>query len=560
MRGSILVNPRAEAAPCGRRASLQGELDMTNPTTPFHPIIYVRGFAMTQGEIDETAADPFCGFNLGSTVYRAVPDRKRPPRKYVFESPVIRLASDFKYRDVYEDGYDLLDPEWQRPGRVLGPRSIIVFRYYDQASQLFGEGKKPSIDDFARQLGDLIVKVHDLVVANEASGITTKDFRCYLVAHSMGGLVCRAFLQNVKNDPRNASRFVDKFFTYATPHNGIDVAGVNVPSWLSFGDTNNFNRERMAVYLGIEKQVLEKTGRVDWLPEERFPARRVFCMVGTNRQDYEAALGLSRTFVGHGSDGLVRIDNATLTGLKANGQPGEGCAKAFTYRAHSGPHGIVNSEEAYQNLTRFLFGNVRVDIFVDIDEVEVPPKLAAAAKADTLDALYQIELLASPRGKLWYLTRRVAEEDSVACFTQKEWNASKKGICKYLSTVFLARRARVDKEDPSLAYSVTFGVRVPDYEVERKLWFDEHYEGGYLFRDGLVIELVPPETADDAWTVRHAWQRQTVKAPHRKLDPKQLKNSRVEVTVPFDSDNSPGVKGQLRFVLSEWNEDAVLEE
>ena len=38
---------------------------------PYYPIIYVRGYAMTEGERDETAADPFCGFNAGSTVYRA---------------------------------------------------------------------------------------------------------------------------------------------------------------------------------------------------------------------------------------------------------------------------------------------------------------------------------------------------------------------------------------------------------------------------------------------------------------------------------------------------------
>jgi hypothetical protein len=73
-------------------------------------------------------------------------------------------------------------------------------------------------------------------------------------------------------------------------------------------------------------------------------------MVGTNRMDYEVGLGLSRTFAGHGSDGLVRIENATLADLKANGEAGEPCAKPFAYRSHSGHFGIVNSEEAYQNL------------------------------------------------------------------------------------------------------------------------------------------------------------------------------------------------------------------
>ena len=68
---------------------------MPNPNTPFHPIIYVRGYAMTPSKIDETTADPFCGFNLGSTIYRAVADKSQQPRKYIFQSPVVRLASDF---------------------------------------------------------------------------------------------------------------------------------------------------------------------------------------------------------------------------------------------------------------------------------------------------------------------------------------------------------------------------------------------------------------------------------------------------------------------------------
>lgn len=116
---------------------------MANRNAPFHPIIYVRGYAMTQKEIDETTADPFCGFNLGSTVYRAVPDKKKPPRKFIFESPVVRLASDFGYRDVYEDGYDILDDEWEaNPDNRLPSRSIVVYRYYDEASQLLGWARR----------------------------------------------------------------------------------------------------------------------------------------------------------------------------------------------------------------------------------------------------------------------------------------------------------------------------------------------------------------------------------------------------------------------------------
>ena len=59
-----------------------------------YPIIYVRGYAMTEAERDDTAADPFCGFNVGSTVYRATVKKDAPAQKFVFESPVMRPLAD----------------------------------------------------------------------------------------------------------------------------------------------------------------------------------------------------------------------------------------------------------------------------------------------------------------------------------------------------------------------------------------------------------------------------------------------------------------------------------
>src|SRR5690606_7585068 len=103
------------------------------------------------------------------------------------------------------------------------------------------------------------------------------------------------------------------------------------------------------------------------------------------------------------------------------------------------------------NLTRFLFGNVRVDIFLDVDDIRLPEALQAVSKKRDIDALYQIEIQAATRGKLWYLTRRTVEEDSVSCFTHAEW---KKERTHYLSTVFLADRGRVNKQRRSLAYQM----------------------------------------------------------------------------------------------------------
>ena len=63
------------------------------------------------------------------------------------------------------------------------------------------------------------------------------------------------------------------------------------------------------------RELSKKFGeRVDLMPEALFPSRNIFCMVGTNRSDYEAALGAARTFVGPGSAG-------PSTGFEA-GHPG----------------------------------------------------------------------------------------------------------------------------------------------------------------------------------------------------------------------------------------------
>ncbi len=528
---------------------------------PLFPIIYIRGYAMTAAERDETASDPFCGFNAGSTVFRAAIDRNAPARKFVFESPLLRLSSDFGYGDVYENGFDIMDPDWAPPVNALGvagvgmpAQSVVIYRYYDEGSTLLGDGKARSIETYAQGLSTLILRVKALVTAHEKDadpGFDPTRFRCYLVAHSMGGLVARAFLQNTRLGNPEARACVDKFFTYGTPHNGIEVAGLNVPSWLTVNDMDNFNRKRMAEYLDM-KDLYKRKERVDYLPESAFPSSRVFCMVGSNRGDYEVAKGLSRTFAGNGSDGLVRIANASVWGVDAAGEVTAPSATGYAYRSHSGFFGIVNSEEGYQNLTRFLFGDIRVDIWVDVASVTLPQAL----QDKDVRALYQFELLTGPRGKRWYLSRRVAEEDSPACRTHQQLTnpAEKDARSVYLATVFLANRARVNNERPTLAYAMTLGVRAPDYQVDRVFQPDDHYEGGYLFRDTAIIEMLPPATPGEAWDIRMGWQSEGGTRAVDSVPYKRLKEGKLQILVPFESKTEPGISGRIRLVASAWND------
>ena len=151
---------------------------------PFYPIIYVRGYAGTQGEVEDTVATPFMGFNLGSTKIRQRYTGEM--LAHVFESPLIRLMKDYQYVDAYHHGQLL--PEGPIPSR-----SIWIFRYYDVTSEELGEGERKEIEFHAEKLRDFLLHVRRAVLEpSEDPG----RFRAYLVAHSMGGLVCRCYLQN----------------------------------------------------------------------------------------------------------------------------------------------------------------------------------------------------------------------------------------------------------------------------------------------------------------------------------------------------------------------------
>ena len=89
------------------------------------------------------------------------------------------------------------------------------------------------------------------------------------------------------------------------------------------------------------------------------------------------------------------------------------------------------------------------------------------------------------------------------------------------------------------------------------MWIDEHYEGGYLFRDAVVIEMIPPQTEDDDWQIKYDWQSDKLGAATKPLPAKELNNGKVELTIDFNNNTTPGIRGKLRFVVSKWNAEAA---
>jgi hypothetical protein len=557
---------------------------MANRHAPYHPVIYVRGFAGTQGEIEETVADPYMGFNIGSTKSRRVWDGTM--RRFFFESPLVRLKdeivwtttakgrvrSDRRYDDVYVDGEDLTAPDPEAPTEPLRRditipyQSIVIFRYYDDASTDFGTGTSHAIEHFARNLSNLILRLRTLVCQKGGhdpitgdpldNDVAPEDFRVYLVAHSMGGLVARAFLQNPELGDPVARSAVDKVFTYATPHNGIDLRVVrNVPGWAALGETTNFNRHRMLEYLALP------AGGENVAEVRNFPPERIFNLVGTNPADYLVLRGLSSWAVGEVSDGLVRIENATTHGVNTVTGTVVQSPRAFAHRSHSGHYGIVNSEEGYQNLTRFLFGAVRVDGILDIDTVTLPREVQQEHdRRRKVRASYKFEIVAAVRGAQWQMHRRTVRENSAIqrtfdeLFPEDSTGARhpNRERSPHLFSVFLDPTKSLAKKK-SVAFAFDLAALVPDYEVEGVLWLNRHFEGGYIYRDLIVVEATPAPASPGGWRLTYGYQSQTPNTANKKTDVTELRGGGLTFSIPVESKKGdPSLTGTLRIELRPW--------
>ncbi len=527
---------------------------------PFYPIIYIRGYAATMGEIEDTVATPYMGFNLGSTKLRQSYDGEIV--NFIFESPLIRLMKDEGYSDVYQDGEVIPRSE------KTSPRSIWIFRYYEPVSEDLGEGERRSIPRFAADLRRFILRVRDQTCGNDET--MRAGFKVYLVAHSMGGLIARCYLQNIcrygledaygsANAPGLAEEtaaselsnlpaetMVDKVFTYGTPHNGIEMAGRNVPDLASLDrlHARNFNRSFMRDYLKLPGS----STRVDSLGNA-FPTERFFCFIGSNYRDYDAFLGLSKKGTGPLSDGLVMMSNAGV----------EGAPRAAAHRSHSGPYGIVNSEEGYQNLRRFLFGDIRVDVTLHVDELTLPTEITRelGGNMDRLRAAYNIEASGTLRGLNVFLNeRRVAQESAIRKTYEELLNPRKQ---VYLFSTYLLRRAKTGARDTALAFALEIGVQVPVYEIDNTFWLDDHYEGGYVYRDTVAVHV---RQSKDSTTVKYGLASVSG-AGSANSAPSELPASVdgqlvYEIPIGFNANTSrkpkPGMRGRLRFAVSPWNQ------
>jgi hypothetical protein len=460
------------------------------------PIIYVRGFA--GGGVNTVVDDPFYGFSLGSVHVRA--DSGGEPKFHQFESPMLRLITDQEYVvPVHGDQLTFLQ---QAEKGSVNPASVWIHRFYDVSASTFADRPDNfSLERAARNLFDLIKLVREKTGAPKV----------FLVAHSMGGLICRSLLQRVipeddagengRIDAAAGTRYVARVFTYATPHGGISFAvgyGLleRIRDATGFQGSDIFGPDRMYEYLTpnapLHAQAKEGFDGTK-MPEDGFPVSELFCLVGSNPEDYDAAFGLSSKSVGARSDGLVQIKNAAV----------KNAAVAVVHRSHGGRYGIVNSEEGYQNLQRFLFGDLKV-------EVELVG--FTVGRNAPSDVEFQLDVGLAIRG-LPVLVHEQSAAHHCPVLIERWKEGDPIDSPRPLLTTFLSSKAprpRVGgKEVPRLRHALK--LRLMSIREKRgRFIFDDHMEQTEDWQDALLVDIEPPQ---DGRSLPRAWAAWTSTIP-----------------------------------------------
>jgi hypothetical protein len=256
-----------------------------------------------------------------------------------------------------------------------------------------------------------------------------------------------------------------------------------------------------------------------------FPRSRIFCLVGTNPKDYDVAFGLSAAVVGAHSDGLVQIENAYVPGAH----------RAFVHRSHSGRYGLVNSEEGYQNLRRFLFGDRKVEA-----------TLAECRLPSTEGTTWQAEVRLSVRGLPIVMHEQTAEH---WCPVQLPSSGALADVP--LTTAFLCSGLRPHGSDTTMRYALQ--LRILSLREQRGfLSFGDHLEQTADFDDTLVVDI-----GEGTWAAWNSLIPGTISSHEPSGTSLQDEDTRAGTwvaNIPLPASAQPilGEQARIRLTVTPW--------
>lgn len=460
---------------------------------PYYPIVYVRGYAMRSSEREETFYDTYNGFAATSVEKRNTPPDEGHIGADVFEGQLIRFMKmrDYGYADQVNRG---LESFHSNPSR-----SIWICRFYDQ--DYISESLR-SIEEHAEDLRKLICETIPDRLRNTGVnlGENDKNYKVILIAHSMGGLVCRTLIQNLlPKQGQDPKRWVHRLVTMGTPHGGIELGRIPdfledfVTSRLNPFDANIFKSDRMREYLKLLSNYAANSLGPQDTPTS-FPVKRCLCIIGSDYRSYN----VTKEVTGNFSDGLVKQNNAYVVGgeepadkNKDNYKEDQKCFWANVHRAHSGHRGIVNSYESFENIQRFLFGNIKAEMMLDKLSINVQPEGGSRY-------FYDFEFLFSIRNSSAYLHRR--EQDP--CENAMRYNLENVPQRLPLHTGFLNSNL---KDESELFSQFSFKFRVVERRVKKGMLWDQEYPDRPIYNETLEMRVGDIDPGNPGIEVQYRW-------------------------------------------------------
>ena len=193
---------------------------------------------------------------------------------------------------------------------------------------------------------------------------------------------------------------------------------------------------------------------------------------------------------------------------------------------------------------------MRANALLDVHEVSLPPQVEKLrAEGKEVEAAYQIEVIGRIRGHRWDLHRRTVVEES-AIFGGSAGELSADGRHIHLATTFLSNGARTKKGRRSLGFSLDLRVQVPEYVVDRRWFRDDHFDGGYLFRD--KINLQASFSSKKGWMLRYGYDSKTPNRATRLAEREEFGDD-YRFLIPVIQKSRPGLRATLRLETALWN-------
>ena len=94
-------------------------------------------------------------------------------------------------------------------------------------------------------------------------------------------------------------------------------------------------------------------------------------------------------------------------------------------------------------------------------------------------------------------------------------------------------------------------MRSTGYEVDGLLFFKEHFEGSYLFRDMVIVDATPPSAVDDRWKIKYWFASEGAEKAMfvDVFEDEEL----LKFDIPIEQPTTPGIVAVLHVETRFWN-------